>query len=185
MEKLAKSVKSALRAEEDSMQGDDLGDDLAKMLEGMVKGSVRPTAPAVPIKQEPSGSFDRMGIVAQSSNALRCRLQSLLQAETLQRSLPRELGSRLDARVAHRLLVGDLRVFKGKTEKKAVDTAVHLLLDVSRSMAAKNTPWPSTLAPPWLWRWNPFLTLISASPSFPSLGGITMSGSQRVIAETG
>ena len=68
-----------------------------------------------------------------ASTALRTQLQGVLQSSVLSRSNVSRHG-RLDSRQLHRLTVADSRVFRHKTRKVGVNTAVHILLDCSGSM---------------------------------------------------
>ena len=68
-----------------------------------------------------------------ASRALRTRLQALMQARTLRRTAPGRYG-RLDGRLLHRLSVQNPRVFLRREEVPGVNTAVHILLDISGSM---------------------------------------------------
>jgi len=70
----------------------------------------------------------------QASITLRTRLQGFLQAHTQKR---RSIGRRgtLHANSLHRLQVGNARVFQKESVQRGLNTAVHVLLDVSGSMA--------------------------------------------------
>lgn len=68
-----------------------------------------------------------------ASVALRARLQRLLQARQLTRIRPGRRG-RLNPDRLHRLIVGDPRVFLRAEPKRAVNAAIHILLDASGSM---------------------------------------------------
>ena len=70
----------------------------------------------------------------QASIALRTRLQGFLQAQTQRRCSIGRRGT-LHANSLHRLQVGNARVFQKETEQQGLNTAVHILLDVSGSMA--------------------------------------------------
>ncbi|WP_297891293.1 VWA domain-containing protein [uncultured Desulfovibrio sp.] len=70
----------------------------------------------------------------QASIALRTRLQGFLQAQTQRRCSIGRRGT-LHANSLHRLQVGNARVFQKESEHQGVNTAVHILLDVSGSMA--------------------------------------------------
>jgi len=70
----------------------------------------------------------------QASVALRTRLQGLLQAQTQRRCSIGRRGT-LHANSLHRLRVGNARVFQKESEQQGLNTAVHVLLDVSGSMA--------------------------------------------------
>ena len=70
----------------------------------------------------------------QASIALRTRLQGFLQAQTQRRCNIGRRGN-LHANSLHRLQVGNARIFQKTTEQQGLNTAVHILLDVSGSMA--------------------------------------------------
>lgn len=68
-----------------------------------------------------------------ATNALRSRLQGLLQAEQVCRNR-RSFYGRLDACRLHRVCTGDARIFLGRDVRQGLNTAVHILLDSSGSM---------------------------------------------------
>ena len=70
----------------------------------------------------------------QASIALRTRLQGFLQAQTQRRCSIGRKGT-LHANSLHRLQVGNVRVFQQESVQLGLNTAVHVLLDVSGSMA--------------------------------------------------
>ena len=70
----------------------------------------------------------------QASIALRTRLQGFLQAQTQRRCSIGRRGT-LHANSLHRLQVGNARVFQKESLQLGLNTAVHILLDVSGSMA--------------------------------------------------
>ena len=70
----------------------------------------------------------------QTSIALRTRLQGFLQAQTQRRCSIGRRGA-LHANSLHRLQVGNARVFQKESLQLGLNTAVHVLLDVSGSMA--------------------------------------------------
>ncbi|QTO41397.1 cobaltochelatase CobT-related protein [Desulfovibrio desulfuricans] len=70
----------------------------------------------------------------QTSIALRTRLQGFLQAQTQRRCSIGRRGA-LHANSLHRLQVGNARVFQKESVQLGLNTAVHVLLDVSGSMA--------------------------------------------------
>lgn len=67
--------------------------------------------------------------------ALRSKLARLVQASKLKRSSAGRLGRLVDHRTLHRLPAGDPRVFRRKEERRAINTAVIVLLDRSGSMS--------------------------------------------------
>ena len=70
----------------------------------------------------------------QASIALRTRLQGFLQAQTQRRCSIGRRGT-LHANSLYRLQVGNARVFQKESVQLGLNTAVHVLLDVSGSMA--------------------------------------------------
>ena len=70
----------------------------------------------------------------QASIALRTRLQGFLQAQTQRRCSIGRRGT-LHANSLYRLQVGNARVFQKRAVQLGLNTAVHILLDVSGSMA--------------------------------------------------
>ena len=70
----------------------------------------------------------------QASIALRTRLQGFLQAQTQRRCSIGRRGT-LHPSSLHRLQVGNARVFQKESLQLGLNTAVHILLDVSGSMA--------------------------------------------------
>jgi hypothetical protein len=81
-------------------------------------------------------SVDDVLEARQASMALRTRLSGLLQTKILSRASSGRRG-RLDTGHLHRLAVSDPRVFRIKSERVGIDTAVHILLDCSGSMVRR------------------------------------------------
>lgn len=71
------------------------------------------------------------------SIALRHRLQGLLQAHTRQDVGTGRRGG-LDTARLHRLSIGNPRVFRKEEQRAGLNTAVHILLDVSSSMTGES-----------------------------------------------
>ncbi|EGV16430.1 VWA domain-containing protein [Thiocapsa marina] len=69
------------------------------------------------------------------SSKLTARLQGLVQARTLTRHRTVQRGRDLSPARLHRAGVGDPRIFRTKNDKVAPNTALHLLVDLSGSMA--------------------------------------------------
>jgi nitric oxide reductase activation protein len=72
--------------------------------------------------------------VKAESRKLTARLHGLVQASRLDRDRTVRRGRKLDGKRLHRAAVGDDRIFSRKAERVAVDTAIHLLVDLSGSM---------------------------------------------------
>jgi cobaltochelatase CobT len=72
--------------------------------------------------------------VSQQTRALRVRLDGLIQASRLTRARLAPTGLRINTRELYRLSLSDPRVFSRYRKRKAVNTAVQILLDKSGSM---------------------------------------------------
>lgn len=77
---------------------------------------------------------DQLEQSARACRALRTRLQGLLQAQSLARCLPGRQG-KLNPTRLYRLATGNPQVFLRRGHRQSLDTAVHILLDVSGSMS--------------------------------------------------
>lgn len=91
-------------------------------------------SPATGVKSDPNA----IGRVRAASTALRQRMEEFLQARTQRRFSSSEKGKRLSRDAFRRIALGDPRVFQRRTEGSKVDTAVHVLIDISTSMADEN-----------------------------------------------
>lgn len=76
--------------------------------------------------------------VRAASTALRYRMEEFLQANTMKRYSVSESGKRLTRDAARRLSMCDLRIFQKRTLGQKIDTAVHVLIDISGSMIVNN-----------------------------------------------
>lgn len=84
-------------------------------------------------KAPTSGGFNSQDALMVSSR-LRAMLASKIQALTMQRTSEAVRGNKLNRRTLHRTSSGDRRIFLHEEERKALDTAVFLLCDISGSM---------------------------------------------------
>lgn len=117
-----------------------VGEKLAELLcQNATESSFNGTAvaaPRLPTAQtlNQTGGYDDLSALRVHTAALRARLQGLVQASKQKRSTPVSVGHQLDSRVLTRLRICDTRVFTRKEEKRAVNTAVCMLMDSSGSM---------------------------------------------------
>ncbi len=88
----------------------------------------------IPHPAKCSYEFPDLAKVRAHTAKLRAQLAGLVQASRLRRATPRRTGHKIDHRFLTRLRKGDDRLFIGKDEKKAVNTAFMLCLDGSSSM---------------------------------------------------
>ena len=70
-----------------------------------------------------------------NSGKIRASLQGLVQSSRYDRPVNKRSGNRIDGRKLSRLIQGDSRVFERRSHKRAPNTAIHLLVDGSCSMA--------------------------------------------------
>ncbi|NLC22086.1 MAG: hypothetical protein GX771_09290 [Halomonadaceae bacterium] len=133
-----KALKDTL--DQEIVSNTDLGDKIAKMLgdqnfEAQTSGSSSGTFPIIAPPPNPGASGIDPSEASRETNALRTRINGLVQASKLKRSPPRRVGSRIDTRSLHKLRTLDTRVFRGREQKVAVNTGVVVLLDQSSSMS--------------------------------------------------
>jgi cobaltochelatase CobT len=70
------------------------------------------------------------------SSVIRSRLLGLLQAKRREKQWLHTKGNKVDGKRLTRIVAGDTRVFLQREERKQPETAVHVLLDASGSMAS-------------------------------------------------
>lgn len=123
--------------EPDGMESMDFGEKLEDLLRDFAGQSENRLAVAiigenkcVPFTQEEINDIRR------STTGLRTRLQGLLQAHNPIRTRIGRSG-RVDSRLMARLTVNDPRIFMRKGERQGINTAIHILLDASYSMAGE------------------------------------------------
>lgn len=132
-----KELQDLLSMDADSLPKE-MGSILAEALGQMANGDQdKCLAVAIPRpKQSRPLPADELKEVRQASVALRTRLHGLLQTTTLARSHTDRTG-KLDTRSLHRSVTADPRVFRRYGERQGIDTAAHILLDCSSSMAQR------------------------------------------------
>lgn len=128
-----KSLESTLNA------GDDLpwilGDQLRELLAEISLNASETLEVAVP-KGDPLGFMPKPVLIDAkgATKVMSTRLSGLLQAQVLQRIHLGRRG-RIDGAGLHRLASENPRVFRRSAERQHLNTAVHILLDCSGSMA--------------------------------------------------
>ena len=143
-DQLAQNLASVLSAGDD-----DVPDDLfeaAKQLLGSQPVNSYDENVHMPIAMDPNlnptvGNA-LMNKVLGNSGKIRASLQGLVQSSRYDRPVNKRSGNRIDGRKLSRLVQGDSRVFERRNHKQAPNTAIHLLVDGSTSMAdrAPNNP---------------------------------------------
>jgi Mg-chelatase subunit ChlD len=119
----------------------DLPDDLFGQVRDLLAAAGSGSSQCVLPRPEPFDGNAQVGMqllatVQQESRRLRARLHGLVQASRQDRPHARQRGPRLMPKRLYRAAVGDPRVFARKRERIAVNTAIHLLIDLSGSMCA-------------------------------------------------
>jgi len=119
----------------------DLPNDLFGQVRDLLAAAGSGSSPCVLPRPErfdgnPQAGMQLLASVQQASRRLRARLHGLVQATRLDRPYARRSGPRLMPKRLYRAAVGDPRVFARKRERVAVNTAFHLLIDLSGSMGA-------------------------------------------------
>ena len=115
---------------------------MGKQLSDMISGQCSPQqrkgmSVAVEGKLSTTELPDALIMEAQAiSRALRTKLQGLLQSQILRRSSPSRHG-KLCGHGLYRIAVHDPRLFMKNESVTGIDTAVHILLDISGSMTSR------------------------------------------------
>ncbi len=131
--------RQALQALLSATEGDLPGDTyqaVAEVLGGQKAGGPMALLPTL----EPFAGNGRLGQdalerVRAESAKLTARLQGLVQSHAMSRVRRARRGRTLSPGALHRAGLGDPRVFQRREERAAPNTAVHLLVDLSFSMA--------------------------------------------------
>lgn len=96
------------------------------------------TLPTVVPTLKSGGDAKAVDRVKCASIALRYRMNEFLEASMKSRRRSAGSGKRLVRDAGRRLAMGDVRLFEKRTEGQKIDTAVHVLLDISGSMLLEN-----------------------------------------------
>ena len=131
------SLQGLLSAKETDLPSD-ISEQLRKSITGASPRSGGRTRTAI-CAQKPLSELSRQDQEAcrQATTALRTRLQGMMQSMRSVRNHSGYCGV-LDTRRLHTLAAGNARIFLRRGERISVNTAVHILLDSSGSMAGNN-----------------------------------------------
>ena len=157
--RIAKALKALANAEEpEEGEAPDLGSQLAKALNEIAQTGAKGDGdtPLVIANESPNPRAD-VPLLPQQEDGMReavvktsrmtAQLAGLLQSARRKPSYPRQVGTRIDPRSCHLIAVNtpENRVFASRREKVAVNTAVTLLIDRSRSMewGRQHMLWPA------------------------------------------
>jgi len=148
-EQLAQNLASVLSASDDDVSDDVF--EAAKQLLGSQPVNSYDENVHMPVAMDPNLnpaiSNALMNKVLGNSGKICASLQGLVQSSRCDRPVNKRSGNRIDGRRLSRLIQGDSRVFERRSHKQAPNTAIHLLVDGSTSMAdrAPNKPFPSLI----------------------------------------
>ncbi|NOS75363.1 MAG: VWA domain-containing protein, partial [Methyloglobulus sp.] len=143
-EQLAQNLASVLSASDDDVPDNVF--EAAKQLLGSQPVNSYDENVHMPIAMDPdlnpTVGNALMNKVLGNSGKIRASLQGLVQSSRYDRPVNKRSGNRIDGRKLSRLVQGDSRVFERRNHKQAPNTAIHLLVDGSTSMAdrAPNNP---------------------------------------------
>jgi Mg-chelatase subunit ChlD len=120
-------------------QGQDRGNALQELIADAVGVSAAKrestfVLPKVMLTLKGGGDAESITRVRAASIALRYRMDEFLEASKKTRRRASEKGKRLVRDAGIRLALGDTRLYEKRTPGQKVDTAVHVLLDISGSM---------------------------------------------------
>lgn len=139
-ERRSEGLKQLQDALDKKSEQSDLGDKVAEKLKDLsfaakMNGQEVVTMPVIKAHELLLNEAMDPSEVSRETNALRTRLNGLIQASKRKRSPPRRSGSRVDTSSLHRLSFGDHRIFRSREEKPAVNTGIVVLVDQSSSMS--------------------------------------------------
>lgn len=137
--KAAEVIKQVLNAKGDELLGDaheSLKAELDKSAEKGGDPHYQTVRDAVASPKHPQGR-QLIDSVKSTTSKIRSQLYGLVQASQRSGSRNKRSGKRLDTRSLHRVVAGDIRVFRTPTERQRPNTAVHILVDMSSSMSNK------------------------------------------------
>lgn len=135
------AMKNMLESEDDSSTGD-LSEAFASLVEEEIKeaeykrGNIPVSSAATLISSHflPTSHQEALDVAQAATSALRTRMTRLVQSHAKAHRRTSRHGRRLNDRKINRIAVGNPSVFKSVSKKKAVNTAVQILTDVSGSM---------------------------------------------------
>uniref|UniRef100_UPI0025EBE60C cobaltochelatase CobT-related protein n=1 Tax=uncultured Thiodictyon sp. TaxID=1846217 RepID=UPI0025EBE60C len=129
------ALRAILSAGEDELP-EDLFEAVAEALNAQTAGTDTPLLPSLEDYQGYAAIGNtRLAAVKGESAKLAARLQGLVQAHDMAKTRTARRGRALSTRHLHRAAVGDDRIFQRTDQRMAPNTAVHVLIDLSGSMA--------------------------------------------------
>ncbi|WP_366931477.1 VWA domain-containing protein [Thiocapsa sp.] len=169
-------IKTALQAAL-AATDDELPEDVFQVVAEALGAESIPSPTLLPTKESYDGNRHYGGLallrVKVHSAKLTARLQGLVQAHTLTRHRTVQRGRSLSPAHLHRAGVGDPRIFRVRDHKVAPDTALHLLVDLSGSMAGGHDGIALDAAMALALALEPIRGVSRAVSAFPGLRGQT------------
>jgi len=133
----AQQIREALNS-----SSDDLNEDAYSQLKAELSQEATQNGDdsycTVPTAPDTAGNFSQgqklLSDVKGTTSKIRAQLMGLVQSTRKNRNWARSKGRRLSGNRMHRVLSGDLRVFKAREDRVSANTGVHVLTDLSSSM---------------------------------------------------
>ena len=167
--------RQALQALLSAAEGDLPGDTyqaVAEMLGGQKADGPMALLPTLePFAGNARAGKDALERVRAESAKLTARLQGLVQSHAMSGVRTARRGRTLSPGALHRAAVGDPRVFQRREERAAPNTAVHLLVDLSFSMAGGADQVALDAAMALALAFEPMRGVSCAVTAFPGLHG--------------
>lgn len=136
----AKLLQQVLNAGAGDLRGDahdNLKAELNRIAQEKGESSYMTVRSAGETQNNPAVGKSLVGDVKSTTSKIRTQLYGLVQASQRVAHRNQRSGKRVDARKLCRVVTGDTRVFLKPEDKKRPNTAVHILVDMSSSMAYK------------------------------------------------
>jgi hypothetical protein len=135
----SKLIEQVLAAKGDQLLGDahaSLKQELLSVARNEGDASYQTVRTALPSNNHPHGR-SLVDEVKSTTSKIRSQLHGLVQASQRSGAHRTRSGKRLDTNNIHRVVSGDMRIFRSPIERQRPNTAVHILVDMSSSMNNK------------------------------------------------
>ena len=137
----AQQIREALNSSSDDLN-EDAFDQLKAELSQEATQNGDDSYCTVPTAPDTAGNLSQglklLSDVKGTTSKIRAQLMGLVQATRQNRNWARRKGRRLCGNRMHRVMSGDLRVFKAREDRVEANTGVHVLTDLSSSMNASD-----------------------------------------------
>ena len=116
---------------------DEAPEDLFQKVADMLGSAVTDRSFSLPLEHRADGSVNASLLqkAGSESACIAAALDGLVQSERQERRTHKHRGRKIDTGKLHRAISGDTKVFLREQRREAVNTALHVLLDLSSSMS--------------------------------------------------